>query len=687
MNGLRRLPLFVAVSLVFLVGGSAYADVVLVPDDLTLNTGTPSGDMVITYTGGGLTNVAGYSIEISWNSTLATAVFARPDNGPYSGAVAFFVVPIAPGHVRLDGVIGGADPGISSGELAKVTFTTLPSVAGSAPVDLTIVHLRDPLNGEVDGGVAVDGNLTVEDTGAPTVNDVLITNDTLGHTDDFAKDTDALTVTANVADDDIGFGAANIEADLTGLGGGAAVPPDTYVAPVATWTVASAACTPADGTVTVTVTATDASTNTANGSDDITADNTAPTPLSGLMVLPGHEQLHLSWTDITGNDANPLGVEFRYAVWGDYPVYDTAAPSYPVDHLDATLAVQVTSGAAADWPVVGRDIYYLAGFVYDMVLQYGPAGAGNQGRATNYWLGDVDGPSGVDGIVDVAYDITRLGNTYGLLDTDGGYDVLCDVGPTDTGSPRGVPLPNNDHEIAFEDMMVFALNYSVVTPSTKTSPGGTPVLAWERAGEKTWALSLLERGGDLQGLNLRAQLPGGIDGTVAAGSILADQSAPVFLRNIPRNGIDAGLALFGQGAGFSGTGELIRVTLSEPVEDLEVVVTARSADNMDLGVELGTVDPSTVPNRASLGQNYPNPFNPRTTLTFELPQERFVNLTIFAVDGTRVRTLVDGVRVAGRHEVTWDGRDEAGRDVATGTYFARVVADDFNQIRKMVLLR
>lgn len=687
MNGIRRPAFFLAFSMALLVGGSAFADVVLVPDDLTLNAGTPSGDMVVTYTGGGLTSVAGYSIEIAWNSALATAVFARPDNGPFNGAVTFFVVPIAPGHVRIDAAIGGADPGIASGELAKVTFTTLPGVAGSAPVDMTIVHLRDPLNDDVDGGVAVDGNLTVEDTGVPVVSDVLITNDTLAHTDDFVKNTDALTVTANVTDDDISFGAANIEADLTGLGGGAAVTPDTYVAPVATWVVASAACTPADGTVTVTVTATDASANTANASDDITADNTVPTPLSGLVVLPGHEQLHLSWTDISGNDANPLGVEFRYAVWGDYPVYDTPAPSYPVDHLDATLAVQVTSGSAADWPVAGRDIHYVAGFVYDMVLQYGASGPGNTGRATNYWLGDVDGPSGVDGVVDVAYDITRLGNTYGLLDTDGGYDVLCDVGPTDTGSPRGVPQPNDDHEIAFEDMMVFALNYSVVTPSTKSSPGGTPVLAWERVNETTWALSLRERGGDLQGLNLRAELPGGIDGTVTAGSVLAGQSAPVFLRNIPRNGIDAGLALFGRGAGFSGTGELIRVTLSEPLDDLEVVVTARNADNKDLDVELGTVDPGAVPTRASLGQNYPNPFNPRTTLTFDLPQERFVNLTIFAVDGARVRTLVDGVRVAGRHEVTWDGRDEAGRDVATGTYFARVVADDFNQIRKMVLLR
>jgi hypothetical protein len=493
MNGLRRLPLFVIVFLALMGAVSSYADVVYVPDTLTLNAGTPSDDMVITYTGGGLTNVAGYSLEITWNSTLATADFSRPDNGPFSGAVTFFVVPIAAGHVRIDAAIGGADPGITAGELAKVTFTSVPGVSGPSTVGLTIVHLRDPLNSTVDGGVGVAGDLVVEDTGAPTVADVLIANDTLGHTDNFVKDTDALTVTANVTDGDIGFGAANIEADLTGLGGGSAVTPDTYVAPVATWTVASAVCTPADGTVTVTVTATDASLNTGNGSDTVTADNTAPTPLSGLAVLPGHEQLHLSWTDLSGNDANPMGVEFRYVAWGDYPAYDTAAPAYPLDHLDADLALQVTSGVAADWAVAARDIYYVGGFVYDMVLQYGASGAGSEGRATNYWLGDVDGPSGFDGIVDVPYDITRLGNTYGLPATDGGYLADCDVGPTDTGSPRGVPLPNNDQEIAFEDMMVFALNYSVVTPSTKSAPGGTPVLAWDRIDETTWALAQRSR--------------------------------------------------------------------------------------------------------------------------------------------------------------------------------------------------
>ena len=687
MKRFHPLQMLVVISLVVLGAASAYADIICVPDPLALDAATPAGDVVLTYTGGGSANVFGYSLDIVWDNTLATAVFSPPDNGPFSGAATFFVVPVAPGHVRVDAAIGGADPGITSGELCKVTFTAVASALGTTVIDLTIEKLRDPDNQDVTGVTEVDGQLDVDMLGAPSVTDVLIANDTLGHTDDFVKDTDSITVTANVTDDDVDFDETNITADLTGLGGGATVEADTYVAPVATWNIASAVCTPGDGLLTVTVTATDAGSNTANGSDTITADNTAPTPLLGAGVLPGHEQLHLAWTDIGGNDDNPLGVEFRYTVWDDYPVFDADAPAYPSDHNDADLAVQVTSGTTADWPVAGRDIYYVAGFVYDQVLQYSAAGTENQGRATNYWLGDVAGPSGVDGIVDVLHDITQLGDTYGLPDTDLDFDEFCDVGPTDTGSPRGIPLPNNDHEIGFEDMMVFALNYSVVTPSTKDLPGGTPVLAWHQVGETIWALSLVANGGDLQGLNLRADLPSGVGCTVAAGDLLAGQSAPFFLRNMPRHGVDAGLALFGQGAGFGGSGELVRVTLSKPVAELEVAVTARDADNKNLELEMDASQAAAVPAVANLSQNYPNPFNPSTTLTFELPQERQVHLAIYALDGSLVRTLVSGQHEAGRHEVIWDGRDDAGRGVATGTYFARVRAGDFSQIRKMVLLK
>lgn len=666
---------------------SAWADVVFNPDALVLDQITPTGEMGIDYTGGGTAFVAGYSLDLTWDSALATVAFARPDSGPFAAAVTFFVVDLGAGHVRLDGAIGAEDPGFDAGPLCKLTVTAVDGTRGSTAIDLTILSLRDSLNQPVTGVTAQDAQVAV-DTAGLVLGAVVITNDTLAHTDDFVKDTDAVTVTATVTDDDPGFGVANLSADLSALGLGADVAPDSYLAPTAVWTVPAAVCSPADGLLTVTVTATDADENTSQGGDTITADNTPPAALTGVSVLPGHQQIHLAWDDFAAADANPLGVEFRASAWGGYPAYDDPAPDYPADRTAGNLALQATAGTSADWAVTEPDIYYLAGFVYDMVLLDGPAGPASTGRATSYWLGDTN----ADGEVDVANDINRLGNTYGLPDTDGAFDAVCDVGPTDTGSPRGIPQPNDDHEIGFEDMMVFALNYTVVSPGgkaldTPSSGGVPPVLAWRPVADEVWALSLVEGGGDLRGLNLKADLPPGLTCTVQKGELTAAQPAPSFLRNVPGHGLDAGLALFGGDAGFTGAGELVRVTFSEPVADVRVGVTARDQGNADLAVQMSQVSPANLPTRASFAPNYPNPFNPRTTLAFALPEGRHVNLAVYGLNGTRIRTLVDARRAAGNHEVVWDGRDEAGRPVAAGAYFARIQAGDFRQIRKMVLVK
>ena len=340
-----RLPVRPAfLFMLLLIAGTARADVVLTPGTLDLDATTPSGNLVLDYTGGGSANVAGYAIEVTWDPALVDLGFARPQNGAFSGAVTFFVVPLGAGHVRIDAAIGGADPGITSGELCLITVDGLAGQVGTSTIGLTIGELRDPDNLDVTGVTAVDGTANV-DLGAPVVSAVLIANTTLAHTDDFVKDTDGLTVSATITEDDPGFGAADITADLSGLGGATDAAPDTWVAPLATWLVASATCSPADGTVTVTITATDPGGNTGTGSDDITADNTAPTALQGLTVLPGHEQIHLAWTDPAASDANPYQVVFRSALWDDYPAYDAAAPTYPADAAagDPALAATGTS--------------------------------------------------------------------------------------------------------------------------------------------------------------------------------------------------------------------------------------------------------------------------------------------------------------------------------------------------------
>ena len=95
------------------------------------------------------------------------------------------------------------------------------------------------------------------------------------------------------------------------------------------------------------------------------------------------------------------------------------------------------------------------------------------------------------------------------------------------------------------------------------------------------------------------------------------------------------------------------------------------------------------PGEFSLSSNYPNPFNPQTLITFILPKPAFVNLEIYNTLGQRVRNLTDGFRQAGTHSVTWDGRDENGRKVASGVYLYRLVVDRGRsaQTRKLLLIR
>ncbi|UCG52209.1 MAG: choice-of-anchor D domain-containing protein [Candidatus Latescibacterota bacterium] len=99
------------------------------------------------------------------------------------------------------------------------------------------------------------------------------------------------------------------------------------------------------------------------------------------------------------------------------------------------------------------------------------------------------------------------------------------------------------------------------------------------------------------------------------------------------------------------------------------------------------IDPDHVPTRYQLLPNYPNPFNPTTTIAYDLPKPTDVRLRIYDVKGRMVRELVNKTQPVGRQEVLWDGRDESNNPVASGVYFYKLIAGDFVQTRKMVLLK
>ncbi len=90
----------------------------------------------------------------------------------------------------------------------------------------------------------------------------------------------------------------------------------------------------------------------------------------------------------------------------------------------------------------------------------------------------------------------------------------------------------------------------------------------------------------------------------------------------------------------------------------------------------------------ALSQNFPNPFNPTTTIHYDVKAGGGqVSLRVFDVSGRVVRTLVDGSQTEGSKSVTWNGTNDRGQRVASGIYFYRMIAPDFTETKKMVLLR
>jgi len=675
------------------------ATIVCDPQTLTLIDGVTPGEMTVEYLGGN-GPIWGFEILVSWDDALADAEVALSAN--FAGVSN--IDDDTPGELLISGTrLASIHEGIDLGDLFTLTFTGLDG--GSSVVDLTVNAVADYASPPTDPlPVAEDGQLDVDLT-PPTIAGVEITNTTLNSTD-WVKNTDTIEVTATVTDNGT---LETVTCDLTGFGGGAAVAPDgAPVGDVYTWTLVVVTTTPADGPVSATVTATDDLGNSASAADDITADNTAPQALTGLVAMPSHKaedngsggtnhfnQIVLSWDDPSGLDDNLDRVEFRYVTEGGYPVYTTGAPGSP-DLPAAPLATDALAFTETSSPFewyllpdgttpLPRDVYAVAAYVYDAAGNV--SSISDVAYATSYYLGDVGPDEAVgDGLVDPSTDIYLLAEAYGTATDDPLFNQYVDVGPTLDYTRFGIPAP--DGVVGFQDLMIFAMNFDEGVPTAKSQGAmGTPVFAWNQVDERTWALELVYECAGLKGINVTSDLPDGVTVTVGGGQMMSDQEAQVFLRNIDRNGLDAGMAVMGNGEGFRGAGTLLLVTTSQPVADLQITVDARGLNNEDLLADLQQPTGVELPAQFELGQNYPNPFNPQTTIKFALPEAANVKLKIYGVDGRLVRTLVNESRSAGHHEVIWRGVDDASRPVATGTYFYVIDAGDHHEVRKMTLVK
>ena len=121
-------------------------------------------------------------------------------------------------------------------------------------------------------------------------------------------------------------------------------------------------------------------------------------------------------------------------------------------------------------------------------------------------------------------------------------------------------------------------------------------------------------------------------------------------------------------------------------------ITGTIAHFSDIALSQSTDIPTAIeenprPSGFTLSQNFPNPFNPETTISFEMPVQSHVKITIYNLIGQYVKTLVNEIKPIGTYSVVWDGTDASGTRVTSGLYFYRIDAGNFSQTKKLIMMK
>ena len=430
----------------------------------------------------------------------------------------------------------------------------------------------------------------------------------------------------------------------------------------------------------------------------ITIDTGGPTAIANLVATQkkvgndadGTTKIQLTFTA----PPDAATIEVYRAPFGPYPEYDDAggaapaAPAYPPG--GAWTLTGVSASGQYDEPAT-RNFWYYVAFTKD--------GCGNVSAVSNrtngtlnYHLGDVSNgtPGNGDNLVGTV-DISLLGAHYGATLVFNDPFNYLDVGPTTDFSVNA--RPTTDNKVGFEDLMMFAINYGVVSaPQFAAAPAaaGANTLVLADAPDagigETFTVPVTMLG---SGVVLGASVTFAYDHAVAefvsaeSGELLAGQGREAVVLS-PAAGV-ADFALLGEGAGVQGEGTVLYATFRRlAAGDAQVrlqSVTARDAANRPVALAGGR---PALPAATQLAAPYPNPFRGATTLRLALTRDAQVKVAVYDLVGRRVRVLADGPLSAGETALTWDGRDDDGRTVAPGLYLVRFDGAGVKQSRRLI---
>ena len=111
------------------------------------------------------------------------------------------------------------------------------------------------------------------------------------------------------------------------------------------------------------------------------------------------------------------------------------------------------------------------------------------------------------------------------------------------------------------------------------------------------------------------------------------------------------------------------------------------SQTLTVSSSLNSDDINNLPTEFRLHQNYPNPFNPSTIISYDLPSDGFINISIHDSKGRLVKTLLNKKQSAGFRSISWNSLDKNGDILAAGLYFYSITTNESRQSMKMILLK
>lgn len=296
-------------------------------------------------------------------------------------------------------------------------------------------------------------------------------------------------------------------------------------------------------------------------------------------------------------------------------------------------------------------------------------------------------PVGQDTVVSVTVpDGVLVSGT--VTDHTGSAVKNVDIDAKEQNTGDGVPLVGDATDAAgvFAVVMVPGLYHIEIEPPKALKLVAERLLAFSVAGDTTLSVSLSpgnlvkgtatdQTGAPLTGVRLTVYTSPGGTYVFAPGGFTDSKGSYAIV--VP----DGTYRMLFAYEPVSGSPEYVLL-------DNEVVMSDRTINAIfPISIASGIEDLLTPGKRATLLGNHPNPFNPSTAISFVLDRPSRVRLEVFDVSGAKVGVLRDGTLSAGRHEVRWNGTDQAGRPVASGAYFYRLSAGGAVLTGKMFLLK